>query len=97
MSYAITDEIIQTIIDELGSKLPEYDSHAVIFEIMKRHPQQYTTDLYGFVSSPDPILSLHASIGQRLLGFESHSPTEKGKSPNARGENTENQKWRKKN
>jgi hypothetical protein len=45
----------------------------------------YTTDLYGFVSSPDPILSLHASIGQRLLSLDTLTPTVRVKSRNARG------------
>lgn len=93
MSHSITDEILQSITTELGE---EYDSHDVIFSIMRQHPREYVTDLYGFISSPDPILSLHASIGQRLLGLDTHTPTKRVKSRNVRGEETENQQWRRK-
>jgi hypothetical protein len=64
VSHAITDEILQSVSQGLGDL---FDSHALIFAVMRQHPREYTTDLYGFVTSPDPIMSLHASIDQRLL------------------------------
>jgi hypothetical protein len=93
MSHSITDDILDSTTSELGE---EFDSHDVIFAIMRQRPREYATDLYGFVSSPDPILSLHASIGQRLLGLDTLEPTKKVRSRNARGEETENQQWRRK-
>jgi hypothetical protein len=93
MSHSITDDILQSITSELAE---EFDSHDVIFAIMRRHPREYVTDLYGFVSSPDPILSLHASIGQRLLRIDTLTPTKRVKSRNVRGEENENQQWRRK-
>ncbi len=93
MSHSIRDEVLRSITSELGE---EFDSHDVIFSIMRQHPREYVTDLYGFVSSPDPILSLHASIGKRLLGLDTLTPTKKVKSRNVRGEETENQQWRRK-
>jgi hypothetical protein len=91
MSHRITDEILTSLSLELGD---EFESHDMIFAIMRQYPREYATDLYGFVSSPDPILSLHASLGQRLLGIATIEPTVKVKSRNARGEDSENQKWR---
>jgi hypothetical protein len=96
MSHSITDDILRTVTFDLGEKVDRFDSHAVIFAIMRQFPREYATDLYGFVSSPDPILSLHASLGKRLLGLETLTPTEKVKSMNVRGEETENQQWRRK-
>lgn len=90
MSDAITAEILQSISKELGN---EFDSHDIIFSLMRKHPREYATDLFGFVSSPDPILSLHASIGQRLLSLNTLIPIRKVKSLNARGEESENQLW----
>lgn len=93
MSQSINDDVLTSIALELGD---EFDSHDVIFAIMRRRPREYATDLYSFVSSPDPILSLHASIGQRLLGVDTIEPTKKVKSRNARGDESENQQWRRK-
>lgn len=55
-------------------------------------------DLYSFVAQPDPIQSLHASIGKRLLGIDSieKAGTDKLQSANVRGNETDNQKWRRK-
>lgn len=96
MSHTITDDILHTVTAELGEKYDTFDSHAVIFAIMRQYPREYVTDLYGFVSSPDPILSLHASLGKRLLGLDTLTPTERVKSMNVRGEENENQQWRRK-
>jgi hypothetical protein len=73
-----------------------FDSHALIQRIMRQHPQQYTMDLFSFVSSPDPIQSLHASIGQRLLSIDTIKPTQKVASMNVRGQETDNQEWHRK-
>ncbi|MBK7078173.1 MAG: hypothetical protein IPH44_38500 [Myxococcales bacterium] len=93
MSHSITDDILRAVVAELGE---EFDSHDVIFSIMRRHPREYATDLYGLVESDDPILSLHASLGRRLLGLDELTPTKRIKSMNVRGEETENQQWRRK-
>ena len=94
MNYAITNEMLRGLILEMPSAT--FDSHALIFRAMQQYPQQYTMDLYSFVASPDPILSLHASIGQRLLGIDAIEPTQKIKTHNVRGEKTENQEWSRK-
>ena len=91
--YAVTNEMIRDLIQQLPNV---FDSHDVIERIMQKHPQQYTMDLFSFVAKDDPIHSLHASIGQRLLGFDSIEKTEKVPSTNVRGNDTDNQEWRRK-
>lgn len=94
MSHAITNEILRSVSLELEEV---FDSHALICAVMRQYPREYTTDLYGFVSSADPIQSLHASIGQRLLGIDSIEATaRKVPSLNVRGQVTDNQEWRRK-
>lgn len=94
MSYAVTNEMIRALIQEMPE--PVFDSHALIFRVMQQYPQEYTRDSYAFVESPDPIRQHHASFGQRLLGIDSIVPTVKKKTMNVRGEQTENQEWRRK-
>ncbi|HPH69026.1 MAG TPA: hypothetical protein PLF40_24900 [Kofleriaceae bacterium] len=95
--YAVTQEMISALIEQFPFN-EDFDSHAVIQQIMHRHPQQYTTDLYSFIKSDDPIRSLHASIGQRLLSMPEIEKSDAGKAPtaNVRGNDTANQQWRRK-
>lgn len=94
--YAVTNDMIRTLILEMPE--PAFDSHALIQHIMRRYPQQYTMDLYSFVAKDDPIQSLHASIGQRLLGVDviEKADTDKVPSANVRGNVNDNQRWRRK-
>lgn len=91
--YAVTNDMIRELILAMPS---EFDSHALIQQVMRRHPREYTIDLYSFVDREDPIRSLHQSLGQRLLGFNVIEKDETGKVPsaNVRGNDTDNQMWR---
>jgi hypothetical protein len=90
---ALTDEILNEAIEDMTA--PTFDSHCVIRQLMKRHPREYATDLH-VTAGQDPILTLHATIGSRLSSFEMIEKTRKVKSMNVRGEETENQEWRRK-
>jgi hypothetical protein len=94
--YAVTNDMIRELIEQLP--IDDFDSHDVIQHIMRRYPQQYTMDLYSFVAKDDPIHRLHASIGQRLLAIEliEKADADKTPSPNVRGNDNNNQKWRRK-
>lgn len=87
----VTDQILADAIESLPDV---FDSHAVIREVMTRSPRQYADDL-GATAGSDPILAFHASIGSRLAAFESITKTKKVVSTNVRGQETENQEWRK--
>jgi hypothetical protein len=89
----ISDVMLAEIVNALP---PVFDSHAVIREMMRRYPQQYTTDLFGHVENKDPILSFHSTIGVRLTRFEDIERTRRISSDNVRGQKTENQEWRRK-
>jgi hypothetical protein len=90
---ALTDEILTDAIE--GMTTPIFDSHCVIRQVMKRHPREYATGLHG-TAGQDPILTLHATIGSRLSSFETIEKTRKVKSVNVRGEEADNQEWRRK-
>ena len=88
----ITDQILDQAITFLDA---EFDSHDVIKKVMQIAARPYAEDL-AKASGDDPFISLHSSIGTRLLGFKSIEPTKKVMSMNVRGQITENQGWRKK-
>lgn len=89
----ITDTILREQITHLE---PVFDSHELIEALMRRHPKEYTFDLYSFIDSEDPIQSLHQSLGRRLLGIDLIEKSEGGKVPsrNVRGGDNLNQQWR---
>ena len=93
--YAITNGMLRELIHRMRAV---FDSHDLIQEIMTKHPQEYTKDLYSFVESTDPIQSLHQSIGQRLLGIDliEKASSDKVRTTNARRKDNANQSWRRK-
>lgn len=87
------DEVFETIIENLG---PQFDSHDFIFDMMRHYPREYTKALYECRRSKDPIQSLHAKIGKKLLDFnETIRKVRKKSSRNVRGLPSTNQYWEK--
>lgn len=87
----VSDDMIRALIQEM----PEvFDSHALIFRIMQRHPQEYVRDAFALINeNNDPIHLLHMRLGARFEGL-GLTKTRRVTSTNVRGENTENQDWR---
>lgn len=92
MNNHVTDEMIQDSINRMNL---DFDSHAVIRDLMIHYPRAYVTELFGYVASGDPITVCHATLGKRLATFDTINKTQTTKSPNIRGQNTENMGWRK--
>ncbi|MBN1163385.1 MAG: hypothetical protein JXB45_02290 [Candidatus Krumholzibacteriota bacterium] len=87
------DEVFETILNNMEN---DFDSHDFIFEMMRHFPRQYTNALYQCRRSKDPIQTLHAKIGRKLLGFEGKIvKTRKKASRNTRGLPSTNQHWKK--
>ena len=87
------DELLETIIDKMDDR---FDSHDFIFEMMRRFPRQYTNALYECRRSKDPIQTLHAKIGRKLLDFDVKiRKTRRKTSRNIRGLSSENLYWEK--
>ena len=87
------DDVFQTILKNMPD---EFDSHDFIFDMMRHFPRQYTNALYQCRRSKDPIQTLHAKIGRKLLGFEGQiAKTRKKSSRNPRGLPSTNQHWKK--
>jgi hypothetical protein len=87
------DDVFETIIAHLGNR---FDSHDFIFEMMRRFPREYTSSLYECRRSKDPIQTLHAKIGRKLLEFgDIIRKTERSSSRNVRGLPSGNQHWEK--
>jgi hypothetical protein len=92
MNYAITNTMLQELIDRLPRV---FDSHALIFLTMQVYPQEFTRDLYLYVDAVDPILQHNAAFARRLHSIDSIEATDrKVPSLNCRGETNENQEWR---
>lgn len=83
----------QMLRDAADAMQRTFDTHALIEEIQRSHPQEYTRDLYRFVHHPDPITSLHAQIGRRLLSIGTLRKTSKVLGRNIRGRTSSNQQW----
>ncbi|MEO8842498.1 MAG: hypothetical protein ABI704_13070 [Kofleriaceae bacterium] len=97
MNYAVTNDIIRELIREMPDSI--FDSHALIFRIMQRYPREYTRDanavLENTAPGTDPITQHHATLGTRFSGIETIAATpRKVSSMNVRGQNTDNQEWR---
>jgi len=89
----LRDELFERIIGHLENR---FDSHDFIFEMMRRFPREYTFSLYECRRSKDPIQTLHAKIGRKLLGFSDViRKTERASSRNVRGLPSGNQHWEK--
>src|SRR5216683_5330553 len=86
--------IKQMLSDAADAMQDPFDTHAVIEELQRSHPQEYTRDLYRHVHQYDPITSLHAEIGRRLLSVRSIQKTTKVLGRNLRGRTTFNKQWR---
>ncbi|RJR31556.1 MAG: hypothetical protein C4574_01005 [Candidatus Latescibacterota bacterium] len=87
------DDVFETVIDHLE---PRFDSHDFIFEMMRRFPREYTHSLYECRRSKDPIQTLHAKIGRKLLDFRHRiRKMQRSSSRNVRGLPSENQHWQK--
>ena len=87
------DEVFETIIENLG---PQFDSHDFIFDMMRHYPREYAKALYECRRSKDPIQSLHAKIGKKLLHFNGTIRKVRSKSSrNVRGLPSRNQYWEK--
>jgi hypothetical protein len=87
------EDVFETIIASLEGR---FDSHDFIFEMMRRFPREYTASLYECRRSKDPIQTLHAKIGRKLLEFaDLIRKTERKSSQNARGLPSGNQHWEK--
>ncbi len=88
----LTDVIMAAAIGNLEDV---FDSHAMIQQIMTNHPHEYIHELYGNITASDPITITDAVIGKslhRVPGITTHGRV---KSPNIRGQITDNQRWRK--
>ncbi len=87
------DNVFETLIEAMEKR---FDSHDLIFEMMRRFPRQYTQALYECRRAKDPIQTLHAQIGRKLLSFEGRiRKTRRKSSRNVRGLPSENQRWEK--
>ncbi len=93
MTELFRDELFESIIDVMPE---EFDSHDFIFEMMRHYPRQYTNALYECRRSKDPIHTLHAMIGRKLLSFQGRiRKINRKTSRNPRGLPSSNQYWRK--
>ncbi|HUV37706.1 MAG TPA: hypothetical protein VMX58_12275 [Patescibacteria group bacterium] len=87
------DELFESILDTMND---QFDSHDFIFEMMRHYPRQYTHALYECRRSKDPIQTLHAKIGKKLLNFRpTIRKTKRKASRNVRGLPSTNQFWEK--
>ena len=62
------DTVFESVLEKMGE---QFDSHDFIFEMMRHFPREYTYSLYECRRSKDPIQTLHAKIGRKLLEFDS--------------------------
>ena len=93
MKYLIP-EIMEAVVAQISDR--EFDSHTVIRELMRRHPQAYVRELYEHRENEDPIHVTHAQIGRILTQLKSIKKLNRVDSPNVRSQDlggTENQRW----
>jgi hypothetical protein len=87
------DRVFDTVIRSMND---QFDSHDFIFGMMRRFPREYTNALYECRRSKDPIQTLHAMIGRKLLEFnDTIRKTRRKASRNVRGLPSKNQHWEK--
>lgn len=88
------DTMFESILDKMEDR---FDSHDFIFEMMRHFPREYTHALYECRRSKDPIQTLHAKIGRKLLEFEDRiGKSHRRSTRNTRGLPSRNQFWEKK-
>ena len=89
----LKDDVFETV---LGRMKNEFESHDFIFEMMRHFPREYTSALYECRRAKDPIQTLHAKIGRKLLEFKGAiKKTKRTSSRNTRGLPSRNQHWQK--
>jgi len=87
------DNLFEDVLEHMEER---FDSHDFIFEMMRRFPRQYTHALYECRRSKDPIQTLHAKIGRKLLEYGGRlRKTRRKSSRNVRGLPSANQYWEK--
>ena len=87
------DRVFESILENISD---HFDSHDFIFEMMRHFPREYTNALYECRRAKDPIQTLHAKIGRKLLEFKgSIKKTRRTSSRNTRGLPSRNQHWQK--
>lgn len=89
----ISDQILEQAVKAIPEAV--FDTHRVIRALMTMACRQYADEL-GLTKGHDPIMTLHSAIGTRLLSIGSIEPTKKVTSTNVRGQDNENQEWRRK-
>ena len=93
MPELFKDYLFEAILEKMEE---EFDSHDFIFEMMRHYPREYTNTLYECRRSKDPIQTLHAKIGKKLLEFSGRiRKTKRKASRNVRNLHSRNQYWRK--
>ncbi|UCF06444.1 MAG: hypothetical protein JSV33_05285 [bacterium] len=93
MKDLFRDEVFETVLDHMEKR---FDSHDFIFEMMRRFPRHYTHTLYECRRAKDPIQTLHAKIGRKLLEYGGRlRKTRRKSSRNVRGLPSANQFWEK--
>jgi hypothetical protein len=88
----VTDDIIQRAIDELPN---QFDSHDFLRKLMLIEPRAYVCELHEKLDTDDPIQQAHAELASQLNRFTSLEKVRRVRSMNIRGQETENQLWRK--
>ncbi len=92
------DFISRSIIEHAISEIKEdFDSHDLIFWIMKHRPKEYIQELNtdSYINSSEPFKQLHATIGMNLTHYSSITPMGKVTSANLFGNMSSNESWRK--
>lgn len=94
-SEKVTREIIQSAIDAMGEK---FDSHNIIFWIMKKYPKEYIQELHNdYCNKENPFQYFHAKIAKQLkLEVGRIKKGDEVKSINVLGNLSLNKSWRKK-
>lgn len=93
MRELFEDTVFDTLIDDMPDI---FDSHDLIFGMMRRYPRAYTLALYECRRSKDPIRTLHSKIGRKLSELTGRVRKVRRKaSVNARGLHSTNQYWEK--
>ncbi len=88
----LTDSILATAV---VSQPDVFDSHAVIFDLLTHHQAAYILELHAHIAVADPLKTVNAKIGARLLHLPGIVANGKVPSVNVRGQVTENEQWRK--
>lgn len=92
MNY-LTDNILMASIGRMPRR---FDSHKLIYDLMRNYPQQYTQELCGLRRTHDPIRILHSNIAKKIAQQRFNlRRIRKISTRNIRNLHTPNQKWEK--